>query len=125
MGHLLTPFKSRTVEAITAKQITPLPANADDEAAWVDRLLVVCQYLDDKPFRALVSLANLGEPCVVTCPSQFEPLSDVISLQRRCSMANLCSLCRALGSEYPQVPEQNKETNDNAADRVAPARKRK
>lgn len=53
---------SRTVEAVTAKYITPLPANADDEAAWVDRLLVVCQYLDDKPFKALMSLANLGEP---------------------------------------------------------------
>ena len=44
--------------------ILPLPKKDDDEAGWVDRLLVVARYLNKKEFKTFLSLTRLQERCV-------------------------------------------------------------
>jgi hypothetical protein len=41
--------------------ILPLPAKAEDEAAWVDRLLLVVSHLGPRAFTALLSLMGLSD----------------------------------------------------------------
>ena len=53
------------VEAVSADYLLPLPpikADADAEAQWVDRLLVVCGGLSASAFESLMSLTNLSDP---------------------------------------------------------------
>ena len=47
------------ITAAFNKDILPLPEKADDEQAWVDRLLLVASRLDDPAFKALERLTGL------------------------------------------------------------------
>jgi hypothetical protein len=51
---------SNTIETAIASYILPLPADAENEAAWVDRFLIVMNSLDHKSRNALLTLTYLS-----------------------------------------------------------------
>lgn len=58
--------------ATMAKYILPLPQRAEDEAVWVNRLLLVMKHLDDSATKALQRLTGL----VQTRPSPYDAVLD-------------------------------------------------
>ena len=53
---------STQINAAVLRDICPLPSSADDEAAWVDRLLVVMSSLDKRAKDALLLSAHVVKP---------------------------------------------------------------
>lgn len=112
-----TAFR-RNVELVTFQSILPLPAKADDEAAWVDRLLGVCQYLDSKAFKALLSLTNLMEPGVTpwqifvkTCEVNN---GGVIERDEEAVKLRLAQIIGFLSGLFPEPSQGEKALHDFA-----------
>ncbi|KAH8918667.1 ARM repeat-containing protein [Atractiella rhizophila] len=62
LGSMGNEVESRLlVEETMLKYILPLPTTANDEVAWVDRLLLVMGHLDENAGRRLLSMSRLQE----------------------------------------------------------------
>jgi sister-chromatid-cohesion protein PDS5 len=48
-----------TLINVLKEKILPLPPNADDEQAWVDRLLLVARHLDEQAMNGLAGATGL------------------------------------------------------------------
>lgn len=54
-------LRSAASERTLHKFILPLPSDASEEGTWVDRLLVVMQYLEDATQKALFRLTGIHD----------------------------------------------------------------